>query len=169
VNSDQQQTVRPVRSRALGGLGLFLLIGIWLGIIATRDYKWAAGRTRDMTSQGWSPAATSNNSVSVTHPWTIVHAPVTLIWFMKPEEAVAVSSGVYLIPQLRVRYDYDDTETEELLALYDLDKSRHTALAPESRLEEIDLSSLTWYTPQPGTPGEDLMQFVVREVAQPKR
>ncbi len=155
--------------RSLKKLAPLLLLAALVGFCAYRDYRFAPNAISKLTRQGWTVATTNDNFVSVSHPWSIFHPPTTMLWLMQIDKAQEISPGVFAIPELRVRYDYEDVESEENLAVYDVIENRQTVVRPGTAIDSLDLSNLKWFTPEPNTPGEALMTFVRRSVPSPVR
>ena len=142
-----------------------LVAALWVGFYAYRDYHFAPATTARLTADGWTLAASSANYVWPWHPWTLVRTPVTTLWFMRFHQAKRISPGVISVPELRVVYNYGPIESEENLSIYDLRNSRQTVVPPGTSAANIDLTQLKWFRPEPGTPGEHLMNYVRAKLA----
>jgi len=151
--------------RTLKGLGIAVTAALILFVWARADYKWAPKTITVKIAQSWVLAATVDNFVSPIRPWTFFKAPITGLWFVQPKRCVRLARDVYVIPHLRVRYDYNEVEEETSLEAYDT-HSHRSAYVPEDRpLSSVMPSTLDWHTYEPRTPGWQLQDFVEASVA----
>lgn len=135
-------------------------VGTLLTLRARADYQWAKRQVAEKSAHGWVLAASIDNFIDPTRPWTWFKTPVTGLWFVKTRAQTAVTPDVYVFPQLRLRYDYNDVEEEETLTAFNIRTHKSAYLPSDAPVGNLDLSSLEWRSFEPNTPGDQLQKFV---------
>lgn len=137
------------------------LIG-WVSLTAYSDYHWAAAKEREKSSGGWVVAAKSDNLIDLTRPWTIVKQPINSLWFVRPNEMVAVSADVLFVPTLSVRQEEDSVLGFESLSreLVNCSNRTDTYIEDQDTTDHLDWTKLQWHKFDAGTPAAQLIDFV---------
>jgi hypothetical protein len=142
-------------------LGVILIIGLWVYLDSRSDYTWAQRIIDKEYSDGWALAARNNNFVDPFHPWTLFNAPVTGLWFVRPNEIQSTgTSDVVVLDVLRVSYDYSRTERESYVEYINIKNGTSAYLSSKPNAKAVVQLDLTWTRFPVGTPGDDLIKFV---------
>jgi hypothetical protein len=131
-----------------------IIIG-WFSISALADYTWSEKIIKQKNKDGWTVAATNDNLVDITHPWTIIKTPITTIAFLKTEN-IKINNDIRTTEILWVEY-YKLSSTREEISpkIYNCD-TRKSAYISKS----IDIHDLSWKDPIPETPGDQITNFI---------
>ena len=138
-------------------------ISLWVFFSARSDYMWADLIVEKETPKGWAIVYKSDNFSDLTQPWTWIKTPVTGLWFINDSHTKKISQEIYLIHTLRVSWDYTKTDKEESLELVNVKTSELALLDPEQDLSTLNANKLKWHKYKPGTPGDQIIQFVVKK------
>jgi hypothetical protein len=144
------------------GVIVVVVIAAITGLSVRRDYLWAPANIEYQTSQGWTLAATTDNFIEPTHPWTIFRTPVTGLWFVKPKAARKIADGVVVVPQMSLHFNYEDTDPIEGRTVFDLRNHRSAFIADEDNVAPIHIEALEWRVFEKHTPGAEVQDFVER-------
>ncbi len=139
------------------------VISLWVFFSARPDYKWADLIVEQEIPKGWTILYEQNNFADLTLPWTWIKTPVTGLWFINNAYTKKINQKIYLIHTLRVSYDYSKTDREESLELVNVKMNESAFLDPEQELSTLDASKLKWHRYEPGTPGDQIIQYVVQK------
>ena len=106
-------------------------------------------------------AATLNNLVDPTHPWTIFKKPIIRITFVNSNEIRRLDKGMAFTKILWVSYaDMSRTEEEIFPNVYDCINNRIASIKDGVSLDRISLSTLKWQ--DAGTLGADIAKIVCK-------
>nr|VFJ78877.1 MAG: hypothetical protein BECKFW1821C_GA0114237_12084 [Candidatus Kentron sp. FW] len=144
-------------------IGIIGAISLWVFFSARSDYKWADLIVEQETSKGWAIAYRQDNFADLTLPWTWIKTPVTGLWFINDTHTQKINSEIYLIHTLRVSYDYSKTDKEESLELVNVKTRESVFLDTEQDLSALSANKLKWHKYDPGTPGDQIIQYVVKK------
>lgn len=138
-------------------------ISLWVFFSARSDYTWADLIVEQESPKGWAIIYKQDNFADLTLPWTWIKTPVTGLWFINDAHTKKISPEIYLIHTLRVSYDYSKTDKEESLELVNVKTSKSTFLDPKQDLSSFNVNNLKWHKYDPGTPGDQIIQHVVKK------
>ena len=136
-------------------------IFIWLFFAARSDYEWADAIIEQETDKGWTIVVQQDNFIDIMLPWTWVKTPVTGLWFIESSHTRKLNRGVYLIHILRVSYDYSQTDREESWELINIRTEGSKFIDSPQHLSTIDIGKLQWHKYEVGTPGYQIIQYMV--------
>ncbi len=138
-------------------------ISLWVFFSARSDYKWADLIVEQETPKGWAIVYKQDNFADLTLPWTWIKTPVTGLWFIIDAHTKKQNQDIYLIHTLRVSYNYSKTDREEYLELVNIKTSESAFLDPKQDLSALNASNLKWHKYEPGTPGDQIIQYVAKK------
>ena len=144
-------------------IAIFVAISLWVFFSARSDYKWADLIVKQETPKGWAIVYKQDNFVDLTLPWTWIKTPVTGLWFINDAHTKKINQEIYLIHMLRVSYNYSKTDKEESLELVNVKTHESAFLEQEQDLSTLNVSKLKWHKYEPNTPGEQIIQYVVKK------
>lgn len=137
----QRQAMLTKFKQVLGIAATVGLLIAWFGLDAVRDYGWSRHVIKQERTKGWTLAATLNNYIDLTHPWTVVKQPVVRIWFVRPNALVHLSGNVAAVPVLTVDYeDMSRTVEDTSLEAFDCTDKKAAFISAG----EIDPAKFQW-------------------------
>lgn len=137
-------------------------VSLWVFFSARSDYKWADLIIEQETPKGWTVIAKQDNFADITVPWTLIKTPVTGLWFINNNNTKKLNQEIYLIHTLRVSYDYSRTDKEESLELVNIRARESAFFDPEQDLSNLNINKLKWYKYDIGTPGHQIIEYMVK-------
>ena len=137
------------------------IISLWIFFSARSDYQWADLIIEKEIPNGWSLIYKQDNLSDLTLPWTWIKAPVTGIWFINDSHTKKLNQKMYIIHTFRVSYDYSKTDKKDSWELVNVKTKESAILDTNQNLSAIDSSKLKWYKYEVGTPGYQIIQYMV--------
>ncbi len=137
-------------------------IFLWVFFSARSDYRCADLIVEQETPEGWTIIYKQDYFSDLTLPWTWIKTPVTGMWFINNAHTKKINQEIYLIHTLRVSYDYSQTDKEESFELVNTKTRESAFLDPEQDLSALNISKLKWYKYEPGTPGYQIIHYVLK-------
>ena len=144
----------------IGIVAVVAAIIIWTILVIRSDYSWSERIMDDKIKQGWTVVTTLDNFGDLIRPWTWVKTPITSIWFMRDDRITYVTQDIMAAQVLRVSYNYDKTEQDAYIELFDVKQNKSAILKRGVAIENVDIKGLEWIIFQKGTPGEKLLFYI---------
>lgn len=131
-------------------------ISLWLLFSVKPDYEWANLTINEETPKGYT-IIYKQHSGSIVEPWTWIKSPVTALWFINDSHSKKLNQHIYLIHSLRV----SRTEKVQNWELVNIKTGESAFINPEQDLSDLNASKLKWHKYAVGTPGNQIIQYVV--------
>lgn len=140
---------------------IFSAIIIIIIFLAYNDYSWSNKIINKYTNDGWIVAATSNNLVIPSSPWTIIKQPVSLIAFFHPNKTILIGNGIIMSETMWVDYsNLEDTKMDSFRELYNCENNTSAIIEKEKQFQDVNLTQLTWHKFEDSTPGYEVTKKI---------
>lgn len=137
-------------------------ISLWVFFSAKSDYEWADLIIKEETPKGYTIVYKQDNFGDIVIPWTWIKTPVTGLWFINDSHSKKLNQDIYLIHTLHVSYDYSRTDKKQCWELVNTKTGESAILDPKQDLSDINTSKLKWHKYAVGTPGYQIIQYIVK-------